>query len=170
MYIENNRISLIRYSHSDDEDMYDCWKDPETQKGYNSILDESFEEFCYFEIDEYDFWATIISKEKRCTIGTVRLSYDVSNPDLSIWIYKPYRSEGYGIEAFKLSMKFCFLQYNLKEIVAGCYEDNIKSINMLKKIGFSRNEIDDSIEKDIFTGKRTTQLAFRITYDDYMKR
>lgn len=41
---------------------------------------------------------------------------------------------------------------------------------MLNKLGFSRNERDDSIEKNIFTSKNTIQLAFKITYDDYIKR
>ena len=58
----------------------------------------------------------------------------------------------------------------LNEITAGCYEDNIKSFKMLNKLCFIRNEEDDSLEKNIFTGERTTQLAFRITYDDYIRR
>ncbi len=170
IYIENNKISLIRYSHEDDKDMYDCWNDIETQKGYNAIIDESFEEFCDFNIDKYRFWVTIISKEKRCSIGTVRLCSDIINPDLSIWVYKPYRCKGYGTEAFHLSMEFCFTNYRLSEIVAGCYEDNLKSIRMLRTLGFSRNEKNDLVEKNIFTGKITKQLAFRITYDDYFRR
>ena len=88
---------------------------------------------------------------------------------MAIWIYKPYRGKGYGTEAFNLAMEYCFAKYNLIEIVAGCYQDNIKSSNMLKKIDFLRNEKDDSTEKDIFTGRNTKQLAFRITYDDYNK-
>lgn len=170
IYIENYKISLIRYRHEDDKDMYDCWNDIETQKGFNCIFKESFEEFCDFNIDEYRFWATIISKETGCPVGTVRLCPDVANPDLAIWIYKPYRSKGYGTEAFNLAMEFCFANYHLNEIVAGCYEDNIKSLKMLNKLGFIRNEEDDSIEENIFTGKNTVQLAFRINYNDYTKR
>lgn len=169
-YIENDKISLIRYRHEDDKDMYDCWNDLETQKGFNAIFDESFEEFCNFNIDEYHFWATIISKEKRCPVGTIRLCSDVASPDLAIWIYTPYRCKGYGTEAFNLAMEFCFANYHLNKIIAGCYEDNIKSFKMLNKLGFIRNEKDDSIEKNIFTGKNTIQLAFRITYDDYIER
>ncbi len=41
---------------------------------------------------------------------------------------------------------------------------------MLNKLGFIRNEEDDSMEKNIFTGENTIQLVFRITYDDYIKR
>lgn len=170
IYIENDKISLVRYGHKDDKDMYDCWNDIETQKGFNSIFDESFEEFCDFDINEYHFWATIISKEKECPIGTVRLCSDVTNPDLAIWIYRPYRCKGYGTEAFCLAMEFCFTNYYLNEIVAGCYKDNIKSFKMLNKLGFIRNEEDDSMEKNIFMGENTIQLAFRITYDDYIKR
>lgn len=169
-YIENEKIRLIRYRHDDDKDMYDCWNDIETQKGFNSIIDESFEEFCNFNIDEYRFWATIISKEERCPIGTVRLSSDVMNPDLAIWIYKPYRCKGFGTKSFYLAMEFCFTNYHLNDIVAGCYEDNIKSISMLKKLGFIKSDEDDSIEKNIFTGKDYIHLAFRITQSDFKNR
>ena len=86
IYIENDKISLVRYRHEDDKDMYDCWNDMETQKGFNGIFDESFEDFCNFNIDEYLFWATIISNQERCPMGTVRLCSDVSKPDLAIWI------------------------------------------------------------------------------------
>lgn len=41
---------------------------------------------------------------------------------------------------------------------------------MLNKLGFIRNEEDDIIEKNIFTGENTVQLAFSITYDDYIKK
>lgn len=46
----------------------ECWNDVETQEGFNYIFNESFEEFCDFNIDEYRLWATIILKEKRYPI------------------------------------------------------------------------------------------------------
>lgn len=67
-------------------------------------------------------------------------------------------------------MEFCFTNYHLNEIVAGCYEDNIKSIKLLTRLGFIRNEKDDNIERCIFTDKEIVQLAFRIMYEDYIKR
>ena len=50
IYIENDKIRLRRYSHEDDREMYDCWNDVETQKGFNGIFDESFEEFCNLKL------------------------------------------------------------------------------------------------------------------------
>lgn len=165
VYIENHEIALIRYSHKDDKDMFECWSDIDTQKGFNYVMNESFEEFRQFNIDEYRFWATIILKETECPIGTIRLSCDMENPDLAIWIYRPYRNRGYGTKAFSLALEYCFTEFNLKEIVAGCYEDNSNSKKMLTTLGFVRDKGKDSVEKNGFTGKETVQLAYRIYRD-----
>ena len=47
MYIiETETIGLRKYTHGDDYDWYLCWQDIDTQKGYNGIFDETFDEFC----------------------------------------------------------------------------------------------------------------------------
>lgn len=132
-YIESDKILLRRYTHNDDIDMYKCWKNIETQRGYNFVINETLEEFCKFDFNEYFFWATIVSKEENCSIGTIRLSKDLKNSDLAIWVYESYRGREYGTESFHLALKFCFSKYKLNEIFAGCYEDNIKSLKMLRK-------------------------------------
>ncbi len=41
---------------------------------------------------------------------------------------------------------------------AGCYEDNVNSLQMLRKIGFVRYPNGDCMEKNCFTGEKTVQL------------
>ena len=43
--IENEHLGLRQYTHADDHDMYLCWQDIDTQKGYNGIFDQSFDSF-----------------------------------------------------------------------------------------------------------------------------
>lgn len=161
-FIEDDTILLRKYSHSDDLDLYACWQDIETQKGYNYIFKESFEEFQKFDIDQFPFWATITEKGKNISIGTVRLGPDGECPDLAIWIYKGHRSCGYGTRAFSLALQYCFAAFNLKFISAGCYQDNVKSIKMLQHIGFVRYPEFDTCETSVFTGECIKQLEYRI--------
>ena len=42
---ENEGLALRQYTHDDDHDMYRCWQDMDTQKGYNGIFDQTFEAF-----------------------------------------------------------------------------------------------------------------------------
>ena len=43
--IENETPGLRSYTHEDDYDWYRCWQDRDTQKGYNGVFEQSFEEF-----------------------------------------------------------------------------------------------------------------------------
>ena len=163
MYIiENEKIGLKQYTYDDEYDMYMCWQDIDTQKGYNFILTESFDEFKDDDITKFKFWVVIVNKKTNEKVGVIRLGLDEKCPDLAIWMYPQYRNQGYGTNAFKLALSYIFNNYDYKEISAGCYEDNIYSIKMLENIGFIRHPEGDEKETNIFTNKETTQLEYRI--------
>lgn len=168
IFMEDETILLRKYSHSDDLDMYTCWQDIETQKGYNFIFKESFEEFQKFDIDRFPFWATIVEKEKNVNIGTVRIGLNMECPDLAIWIYKDYRNRGYGTRAFALALKYCFAAFKLEYISAGCYQDNTKSLKMLQRIGFARYPEYDEDDTSVFTGECIKQLEFRVSSKSFI--
>ena len=163
MYIiENEKIGLKQYTYDDEYDMYMCWQDTDTQKGYNFILTESFDEFKDDDISKFKFWVVIEDKITKEKVGVIRLGLDEKCPDLAIWIYPQYRNQGYGTNAFKLALSYIFNNFHYQEISAGCYEDNIYSIKMLENIGFIRHPEGDEKETNIFTNKETTQLEYRI--------
>ena len=162
--IENDAIGLRQYTHDDDYNMYLCWKDIDTQKGYNGIFDRSFEEFKEFDINRFKFWVTVTDKETNESVGVLRLGLG-ELPDLAIWIYPQYRNQGYGTQSFILALTYLFTHFEYPEISAGCYETNTASLKMLKKIGFERFPSEDQEEIDCFTGKITIQLEFRISKD-----
>ena len=163
MYIiENEKIGLKQYAYDDEYDMYMCWQDIDTQKGYNFILTESFDEFKDDDISKFKFWVVIEDKITKEKVGVIRLGLDEKCPDLAIWIYPQYRNQGYGTNAFKLALSYIFNNFHYQEISAGCYEDNIYSIKMLENIGFIRYPEGDEKETNIFTNKETTQLEYRI--------
>lgn len=164
MYIvENDRIGLMQYTHSDDYNMYSCWQDIDTQKGYNYIWDMPFGEFQMMDITPFRFWVTVADKRSDARVGVLRLGLDDECPDLAIWIYPQYRNKGYGKEAFRLALKYIFGTFDYREISAGCYFDNDYSLKMLAEIGFVRYPEGDVYEINCFSGKGTVQLSFKIT-------
>lgn len=164
MYIiEGDNIALTPYTHEDDSDMYLCWKDSQTQKGYNFIFNQPFEEFKKTDINRFKFWVTVIDKNLNKRVGVLRLGLDEESPDLAIWIYTQHRNKGYGTKSFRLALEYIFNNYSYQEISAGCYYDNIYSLKMLEKVGFERFPEGDEKEENCFTGKETIQLSFKIS-------
>ena len=98
--IEDSRIGLAAYTHKDDKDMYACWQDIETQKGYNGVFNQTFDEFIQYDIERFKFWVTVTDKQTSEKVGVLRLGLDELCPDLAIWIYPPYRNMGYGTQSF----------------------------------------------------------------------
>ncbi|WP_102400768.1 hypothetical protein [Haloimpatiens massiliensis] len=84
IFIENNEISLVKYTHDDDKEMYKCWLDIRTQKGYNFAFDLSFEEFHETDISQFHFFSSIVDKKNKSVIGAIRLSPPKDEPDLAI--------------------------------------------------------------------------------------
>lgn len=163
MYIiENEIVALIQYTHEDDNDMYKCWQDIQTQKGYNYIFDISYEEFQSVDINQFKFWVIVVNKTTNEKIGSIRLGLDEKCPDLAIWIYPNYRNKGFGAKSFRLALEYLFNQLGYKEISAGCYCDNEYSLRMLKKIGFVRYPKEDIEEINVFTDKPTYQYVLKI--------
>lgn len=161
--IEDSHIGLTPYSHSDDKDMFSCWLDIDTQKGYNFKYEQALEGFQTVEIERFPFWVTVIDKKLDISVGSLRLGLDEPYPDLAIWIYPQYRHRGYGTRSFTLALKYIFSNYQYPAITAGCFEDNLYSMRIIKKCGFIHYPDGDVVETDCFTGQGRTMQAFRIT-------
>ena len=162
---ENNRIAFVQYTHEDDCDMFACWQDRDTQKGYNYAFDGSLDNLSSIDITDFPFWVVVVEKASDAKIGVLRLSSG-EEQDLAIWIYPNYRGMGYGTEAFSLAVDYIFRNMNLRRIYAGCYCDNKASLRMLEKVGFIRYPAGDQREQNCFTGEPTTQLSFVLTIND----
>ena len=107
IYVGSDILSLVEYLSEDDMDSYNNWLEPETQSCFNFAFRDTFEDYVTRVIKQR-FWASIRLNESEIIIGTIGLSPESSPPDLAIWIYKPYRNQGYGTKAFSLGVRFCF--------------------------------------------------------------
>jgi RimJ/RimL family protein N-acetyltransferase len=160
IYISNGYLSLAEYiKESDDIDTYNCWSDPETQRGYNYKFTSTFDEYKN-KPHRSRFLATIIRCSDNAKIGSIFLSPENTLPDLAIMLYKQYRGQGYGTTAFTLGTQYCFEVLKLYFLNAGCYESNHASMKMLKKCGFQPHPEGNLTETHYLSGKTITQLDF----------
>ena len=73
-------------------------------------------------------------------IGEIGLHYLDQKQDhlqLSYWLGEPFWNQGYITEAVSEILEYGFRQLNSSLIYADCHQDNIGSIKVLKKNGFS---------------------------------
>lgn len=157
VYTANEKLSLVEYCPMMDDKSYsECWQDPATQDGYNYKMCDSLEAFCE-RPTRSRLLAVIIRNEDDEPLGIVSLSPEGSPPDLAIMLYKPYRGQRYGTNAFSLAAKYCLESFGFECLYAGCYETNKISRKMLQSCGFVPNPNGDSHETHYLTGEPITQ-------------
>jgi RimJ/RimL family protein N-acetyltransferase len=159
IYTSDNILSLVEYQKCDDRALYDDWLDPDTQKGYNFVLVESFEDFSKRETKQR-FFAMIRLVKTSEIIGAIGISPPDTIPDLAIMIFKHYRRQGYGTQAFLLATKYAAGELNINELHAGVYPDNIGSRKMIERCGYIPYPAGNVAEKHYLTGEEITQLDY----------
>jgi RimJ/RimL family protein N-acetyltransferase len=157
IYIKNDVLSLSEYLPSDNYENYNDWLDTDTQNGYNFKINDNFYEFQKREVKSR-FNTSIIRSSDGAFIGIIGVSPINTPPDLAIRIFNPYRRQGYGTNAFKLGIKYCFETLKLDKIYAGYYPSNIGSRKILEKCGFQPHPEGNLNEKHYLTGEDIIQL------------
>lgn len=158
-YISNDILSLVEYQKSDDRVLYENWLDPDTQKGYNGVYVTTFEEF-QSEERRQRFFAMIQLNDTKEIIGAIGISPPETIADLAIWVFNPYRRQGYGKLAFGLATKYAVDILNIKDLHAGAYLDNIGSLKMLNRCGYISYPDGNILEKHFLTGEEIIQMDF----------
>ena len=166
-YIKGRAVGLTEFLVEDYKPFYQTWKDISTQRNFNTMhYWESYEDFLALftnpDRPPQRLNATIVRLKDQIPVGRISLAPTHLEPDLGIWIYKPFRFKGYGTEAVQLSVDFIFREFDLDYIVAGIYEHNQPSINLFTKAGFFRVPELDEVEDNDFGDGKITQLGFRI--------
>ena len=79
-------------------------------------------------------------KELSLHIGNVKIEpIDYNNRKAEIGIMigdKNFWGKGYGTEAMRLAVKFCFQDLDFNRVTLGVITDNIQAIKSYKKVGF----------------------------------
>ncbi|MFC2107613.1 GNAT family N-acetyltransferase [Bacteroidota bacterium] len=87
--------------------------------------------------------------------------------EIGYWLSEKYWKQGITSMAVKAMVKFGFENYELQRIQAGIYENNLPSMNVLKKCGFHLEAIHKkAVIKD---GKIMDEHLYVILKNEYLK-
>jgi RimJ/RimL family protein N-acetyltransferase len=66
------------------------------------------------------------------------INYKNGTFSVGLRIYRPFRNKGYGEDAFRIILRYAFLEQRLLKCNSGCVHINEPSIKLHKKIGFKQ--------------------------------
>lgn len=143
LIIDSERLVIRRIDTRDKFDLFEIMSDIETayDDGFTPYqeMNEKYEaDFNYLVSDEMHYAIELKSNHKA--IGIMHLTEKEERAvmcyEIGYDINPAYRRNGYGTEAVKSIVEYCFNAANIELLTACIYEWNIKSVNMLEKLGF----------------------------------
>ena len=144
--------------------MNNCSSEEEFNKWFDAVLDKNkSNEICSF---------VIINNENQNLIGTISLkNHSIANAKIEVgtlWIGKEYWGklpELKNESAFEL-LKYCFEDLELNKVEFRVDFKNIKSQNLIKKIGA---KFDGNLRKDVkVKGVYSDSLVFSILKEEWI--
>lgn len=154
MTIKGNTISLRSLLKSDAEFIFKWendkanWRVSDTLKPYSKV---EIEDFINNQKDIYSDkqlrLMICLNKNPTDCIGCIDLfNFDakIKKAGIGILISEEFRKNGFASEALKLLITHCFNKLYLRQLYCNIHADNIASLNLFKKNGFSqiKNEND----------------------------
>lgn len=145
--LETERLMLRPWDDMDADELFELAKDPEIGRWcgwepHKKIGDTLFALHNFLEVKET---YAICLKENRRVVGSITLMFDselVSNKnecELGFWIGTKYQRNYYAFEASKRVIAHAFEDLMVNKIWCECFDDNIKSISLIEKLGFVSN-------------------------------
>lgn len=149
--LETERLKLIEITQNHEESLFEILSLDEVTRYYGTDSFTSIEEakklIDMFQKNFYEKRAIrwgIILKESNKFIGTLGLNgLQLKNKKAEIGyeIHPFYWRKGYTSEAIKEVLRYSFLELELNRIGAVVYLENQASINLLEKLGFSKEGV-----------------------------
>jgi len=101
-------------------------------------------------------------------VGGINLnSIDYRNGTFSagIRIYRPFRNNGYGEEAFRIVLRYAFLERRLQKCNSGCVSINEPSMELHRRIGFK----EEGLRRQCFfmNGRYYDGLLLGLTKEEF---
>jgi RimJ/RimL family protein N-acetyltransferase len=149
--LETARVLLREFIPDDAEQMYLLNQDPEVIRYTGDGPFASVAAARSF-LEAYDVYRrygmgrlAVIRKEDRQWLGWSGLKFhpDSGETDLGYRFFRQYWGQGYATETGKAGLEYGFGQLKLEKIVAQVVKDNIASVRVLEKLGFSNWESHD---------------------------
>ncbi|OIQ16317.1 GNAT family protein [Lacinutrix sp. MedPE-SW] len=127
------------YTIENDESI---WELSNTITPYSRYLIKQYLEHAHADIYEVKQLRLVISNYENETLGMIDVfDFDVKNKRAGIGILvkeTKNRNKGYGSEALKLLVNYCFKHLNLHQLYCNVSEENTASINLFENQGFKQ--------------------------------
>ena len=147
MKIKTPRLTITTFSLDMAQAVYENSQDADTRhfvpdEVYDSV--EEAREAIYFLISRYDttdgpFVYPIITNDDGKNIGYVQLcQIDDGSWEIGYHIAKDFTGKGFATEAVKAFLPAMAQNHNLKEVYGICLAENIASVRVLEKCGFTQ--------------------------------
>lgn len=144
--LRTERLMLRPVEKKDAEAIYNYRSDSVTNK-YQGWIPESIEDVHGFfkknsseiNIDDTWFQFVIIDIENSKIIGDLGIHFlEDEQAEIGCTLVKEEHGKGYATEALKSAMDFLFNELNKHRIIGSIDPRNIKSIGLLKRLGFRK--------------------------------
>ena len=149
MHLETERLIIRDFKLSDIDDLYEIFSDDEVMEYIEPVYDRNktlnfLKEFCI----EHKGAFACVNKENEKVIGYIIFNeYEDKVYELG-WIFnKEYWGKGYAYESCDAVIKYAFSEMKIHKIFSETV-DNIKSVNLMKKLGMQLEGIQKSHTTD----------------------
>ncbi|WP_242093251.1 GNAT family N-acetyltransferase [Aestuariivivens sediminicola] len=118
------------------------WEISNTQTPYSRYIIKQYLDQAHKDIFEVKQLRLVISNYDREAMGLIDIfDYDFKNARAGVGILikdEKNRSRGYGKEALKILMNYCFSHLNLHQLYCNVSEDNEASLKLFASLGFRK--------------------------------
>ena len=149
MNLETERLIIRDFKLSDIDDLYEIFSDEEVMEYIEPVYDRDktfnfLKDFCIGHKGAF----ACVNKENEKVIGYIIFNeYEDKVYELG-WIFnKMYWGNGYAYESCKAVIKYAFSEMKIHKIFSETI-DNIKSVNLMKKLGMQLEGIQKSHTTD----------------------
>lgn len=153
MIINTARITIRSIRPDDAISLFHYRKD-KTANQFQGFIPESVEEVEEFinntcaEINKPDTWhqVVLIRKDSNELIGDIGINFTKNNHDtvfIGYTLNKHHQNQGFAFEAVKTVIEYVFNTLKKNRVMATITPANTNSIRLVKKLGFSTNNMLD---------------------------
>ncbi len=147
MQIKTSRLTITRFSQDMAQAVYENSQDDDTRRFVPDEVYDSVEEareaiaflMSRYESADGPFVYPIITNDDEKNIGYVQLcQIDNGSWELGYHIAKSFTGKSYATEAVKAFLPAIAKKFNIKEVYGICLAENLASIRVLEKCGFTQ--------------------------------
>ena len=136
--LTTKRLFLRNFREKDDFSNYFEMLKKQSKKYLAVNHHETKKKDIFLKIKDYEgILVAIFLKDKKVNIGTVGLSAVNKKIFMHTILIIINIKEGYAFEAMEITIKYCHIKLDIKNVYLCIKKDNLDAINLYKKLGFN---------------------------------